>query len=201
MVKWNHDSDCPSILWQHHPLDASRASLMAMSAKLGDRDAAQWLYLQFRSRVTALMKKMVGEQDADDLTQHCFLVMLSRIDRFGGKSSFWTWFYRLAVNEALQYLRKQRRRPTSCMPVEQIDISTQLTNNVPNNEDDDALRGAIDDLTSIERQTLTLHYRDGLSYKSISERLHIPLGTVGSRINQAKKRLLASIRKKSQCGV
>jgi RNA polymerase sigma-70 factor, ECF subfamily len=194
MVKWNHDKDCPNTLWQSHSLNASPASRMAMSVKLGDRDAAQWIYLRFRSRVTALMKKMVGEQDADDLTQHCFLVMLSRIDRFGGKSSFWTWFYRLAVNEALQYLRKKRRRPTFCLPAEEIGVLTPL----PNKEDVDAFCDAIDELTSIERQTLTLHYRDGLSYKSISERLHIPLGTVGSRIHQAKKRLLASIRKASQ---
>lgn len=190
MVNWNHESDCPNILWQHHETEASLALRMAMNAKLGDRDAAQWLYLRFRGRVAALMKKMVGEQDADDLTQHCFLVMLRRIDRFAAKSSFWTWFYRLSVNEALQHLRQKRRRPVSCLPVEEIGVSPQ-----PPADDHDAIRGAIDELTSLERQTLTLHYRDGLSYKSISERLRIPMGTVGSRINQAKKRLIRAIRK------
>jgi RNA polymerase sigma-70 factor (ECF subfamily) len=190
MVNWNHDSDCPNNFWRHHETEASLALRMAMNAKLGDRDAAQWLYLRFRGRVAALMKKMVGEQDADDLTQHCFLVMLGRIDRFAAKSSFWTWFYRLSVNEALQHLRRKRRRPVSRLPDEELGVAPQ-----PPADDHEAIRGAIEGLSSIERLTLTLHYCDGMSYKSISERLRIPMGTVGSRINQAKKRLIRLVRR------
>jgi RNA polymerase sigma-70 factor, ECF subfamily len=158
---------------------------MVSMAQAGDRQAAEWLYHQFQSRVFALMRKIVGRQDAEDLTQQCFLTMLRRIGDFAGKSSFWSWFYRLSVNEALQHLRRKNRRPAPSPVVEELSDHREQGGREPV-ETREAVAHALHRLPPGQRDALKLHYQQGLSYKDISQRLAIPMGTVGSRINQAK---------------
>ncbi len=75
----------------------------------GDRDAMQQIYEHCSDRVYALMVRIVGSQDADDLTQQVFLQMFRKLDQFSGGSKLETWLYRLATNEALQHLRRKKR--------------------------------------------------------------------------------------------
>tara|TARA_R110002073_G_scaffold154858_7_gene310076 strand:+ start:1717 stop:2091 length:375 start_codon:yes stop_codon:yes gene_type:complete len=53
---------------------------------------------------------MDGVQDADDLSQQVYVRAFSKLDQFGGDSKFETWLYRLATNEALQHLRREKHR-------------------------------------------------------------------------------------------
>ena len=164
--------------------DANLATSIASRAQRGDRNAADWLYREYRDRVYSLMSRIVGRQDAEDLTQTSFLVMLGRIHQFDRRSRFWTWFYRLAVNEALQYLRKSRRRPLISLPLD--NLSSPQHSSV---EDRDAVEQAYKRLPDSQRITVKLHYEDGMSYQDIANQLSIPIGTVGSRINQAKVKI------------
>jgi RNA polymerase sigma-70 factor, ECF subfamily len=169
----------------HRNGEAGRSLRMVSMAQAGDRQAAEWLYRQFQGRVFALMRRIVGHQDAEDLTQQCFLTMLRRIGDFAGKSSFWTWFYRLSVNEALQHLRRKSRRPVPSSMVEELCDHREQGGGEPI-ETREAVVHALHRLSPAQRDALKLHYQQGLSYKDISQRLAIPMGTVGSRINQAK---------------
>ncbi len=154
---------------------------MATRAQRGDPTATDWLYREFRDRVHSLMSRIVGEQDAEDLTQTSFVVMLARIHQFDRRSRFWTWFHRLAVNEAFQHLRKSRQRRMISVPLD------TLPSPQPSSLDDrDAVRQAVKRLPDSQRVTVKLYYENGLSYQDIANELSIPLGTVGSRINQAK---------------
>jgi RNA polymerase sigma-70 factor, ECF subfamily len=158
---------------------------MAMRAQRGDQQASEWLYHRFQPRVFSLMRRIVGQQDAEDMTQQCFLTMLRRIRHFAGRSGFWTWFYRLSVNEALQHLRKRSKHAlrTESHQAAVEDICVPRCETV---EQRDAVEHALRRLTDIQRLTLKLHFQEGLSYKDIADKLSIPMGTVGSRINQAK---------------
>ena len=78
--------------------------------KSGRRSAQQELYEACHQDVYGLMVRMVGRQDAADVTQQVFMQVFRKIDQFQGQSKFKTWLYRLAVNESLQHLRKNKRK-------------------------------------------------------------------------------------------
>ena len=79
----------------------------------GEREAMQQLYERCEEPVYRLMVHIVDRQDAGtDLTRQVFLQIFLKIDRFAGQARFETWLYRVAMNEALQYLRKNRQQRT-----------------------------------------------------------------------------------------
>ena len=81
----------------------------------GDRAAMQQIYEHCSDRVYALMVRIVGRQDADDLTQQVFLQMFRKLDQFRGGSKLETWLYRLATNEAPASASKEASiRPVAC---------------------------------------------------------------------------------------
>jgi RNA polymerase sigma-70 factor (ECF subfamily) len=71
------------------------------AAAAGDQSALRQVYEITSDRVFGLMIRMVGVQDADDLTQQTFVQAFAKMSQFGGDSKFETWLYRLATNEAL----------------------------------------------------------------------------------------------------
>lgn len=77
--------------------------------RAGDRDAQRALYERCLPLVHRLAVRMVGMQEAPDVTQQTFLRAFTRLDQYDGHAKFETWLYRLAVNEALQFLRKRKR--------------------------------------------------------------------------------------------
>ncbi|HID76176.1 MAG TPA: RNA polymerase sigma factor, partial [Planctomycetaceae bacterium] len=60
----------------------------------------------FHRRVYRLMVRMVGQQDAADVTQEVFLQVFRTIAQYSGSARFETWLYRLAVNQSYQHLRR-----------------------------------------------------------------------------------------------
>ena len=93
----------------------------AQACQNGDRDSRRQLYERHSQKVYRLMYRMVGAQHADDLTQQVFLRVLQNIGQFAGRSAFSTWLYRLATNEALQFLRRNDRRATQRFATESVD--------------------------------------------------------------------------------
>lgn len=152
----------------------------------GDRCAMQRIYEQCSDRVYALMVSMVGRQDADDLTQHVFLTMFHKLDQFNGQSKLETWLYRLATNEALQHLRRNKRRSTAPLVSEP---ATDDPDEIGATEEAQLLETAMTRLEPELRAILLLKEQQGLSYREIAETVGIPEGTVGSRLNRARKEL------------
>ncbi len=152
----------------------------------GDSLAFQAIYEFCSPRVYGLMTRMVGRQNADDLTQQVFLQVFRKLEQFSGDSKLETWIYRLAVNEALQYLRREKRRKAHALDFEPEDTST---NRVEVSELVDRLRKAIDQLDPELCAVITLKEDAGLSYQEIANAVGIPEGTVGSRLNRARAEL------------
>jgi RNA polymerase sigma-70 factor (ECF subfamily) len=120
------------------------------------------------------------------VTQQVFLHVFQKIDRFEGHSRFETWLYRLATNEAYQYLRKERRwkheslghEPGSGQTsVEDVDQKKELL--------EEALKRVDPELRTI----FLLREVEELSYHEIAEVLEISEGTVASRLNRARRAL------------
>ena len=153
----------------------------------GDRCCAmQQLYEQCSDHVYGLMVRMVGRQDADDLTQHVFLTMFRKLDQFNGKSKLETWLYRLATNEALQHLRRSKRRATARLVVEP---TTNDPDRIGASEEAELLETVMSRLEPELRAVVLLKEQRGLSYQEIAVAVGIPEGTVGSRLNRARKEL------------
>lgn len=156
------------------------------AAAAGDRRALREIYEATTDRVFRLMVRMVGVQDADDLTQQTFVRAFSKLSQFSGESKFETWLYRLATNEALQHLRREKHRRTKELVVEP---AMQATDHVEQDERFAMLRQALDQLDPELRAIFTLKEESGLSYQEIAKALDIPEGTVGSRLNRARRAL------------
>tara|TARA_R110002049_G_scaffold288423_1_gene470855 strand:- start:24952 stop:25506 length:555 start_codon:yes stop_codon:yes gene_type:complete len=159
---------------------------MVQAASVGDRRALRDIYEATSDRVFRLMVRMVGVQDADDLTQQVYMRAFSKLSQFSGDSKFETWLYRLATNEALQHLRREKHRRTKELIVEP---AMGATDQVEQDERVEMVRHALDQLDPELRAIFTLKEESGLSYQEIAQTLDIPEGTVGSRLTRARREL------------
>ena len=163
-----------------------RVAKLVAAAREGDRDALRGLYEECHSVIYRLLVRMVGSQDAADVTQIAFLQAFRRLEQFSGKSSFQTWLYRIAVNEALQHLRRSGRhvvQPLTNEPAERVGGHAKRI------EQKELLERALAMIDPEIRTAFLLREVDELSYDEIAEATGIPPGTVGSRLNRARKEL------------
>ena len=161
------------------------AEIVAACQK-GDPVAQHRLYEASNQNVYRLMVRMVGVQEAADVTQQVFLQAFRKIGQFSGRSQFGTWIYRVAFNEALQHLRKSKRSQMQVFDQEPMDRSPDGNENV---DDKELLEQALARLEPELRSTFLLREVEGLSYDAIADALEIPEGTVGSRLNRARREL------------
>ncbi len=174
-------------------------------AQQGDHDAFRILVERYQNRVYWLAFRVLRDEDkARDAVQEVFLKLYRSIRRFEGRSSFYTWLYRLVLNLCLDMRRRDRsdrhvewteeRGHTAA--VEQMAAGELL-------EDADGgpagayeraelrkrVAAAIQMLPDIQRETLILREVEGLSYAEIAKALGISKGTVMSRLHYARKKL------------
>jgi RNA polymerase sigma-70 factor (ECF subfamily) len=154
----------------------------------GDRNAQRELFERTSGRVYRLLLRLTGNpDDAFDLTQETFLKGFTHIDRFDGRSSVATWLHRIAVNEALQYLR---RAQTLRRKIDELAGGAATTYDAT-----EAVTGRLDvedalaQLPPDDRVIVLLRYQEGLDYRTITEVTGVPEGTVASRLNRARERL------------
>lgn len=151
----------------------------------GQQGAQHNLYEACHQDVYGLMVRMVGKQEAADLTQQVFMQVFRKIEQFQGESKFQTWLYRLAVNESLQYLRKNKRK----QQVLNHDPLDDRPSYARGWEAKDLLDAALERLDPLLKSVFLLKESHGLSYQEIAEATDIPEGTVGSRLNRARRQL------------
>jgi len=154
--------------------------------RVGDRDGQRQLYEFYSPMVFRLMVRMIGSQEAPDLMQQVFLQVFRKIEQFAGDSKFETWIYRIAANEALQHLRKQHRWNYQTLA---HDPMSRQRSDYERSEQQEVLELALARLDPDLRSTFLLREIEGLPYREIAIALEIPEGTVGSRLNHARREL------------
>jgi RNA polymerase sigma-70 factor (ECF subfamily) len=150
-----------------------------------DPESQRQLYEQFKDLVYRLVLRMVGREDALDLSQQVFLQVFRSIRQFSGRSQFNTWIYRLAVNECLQFRRRVRRDDCSL----EFDPMDESTSTAYRSDDRELLDCALLSIEPDLRVVFLLREVEGLSYTEIAAVLGVSEGTVGSRLNRARSKL------------
>ena len=150
------------------------------------------LVIQTQDRVFCTVFRLVGLEDADDVTQQVYLQVFRQLDRFNGRSQFRTWLYRITVNEALQHLRRRKGMRTESLAWEPQDRGPNHSNNEENRE---LLSIALSQVDSQLRSIFLLRETEGLTYEQIANAVGIPMGTVASRLSRAREELQVRLRK------
>jgi len=176
-------------------------------AKRGDKRAFGRLVDEYKDKIYSYVSRMLGDPyEAEDVTQEAFVRAYRSLPRFRGASSFHTWLYRIASNLAIDVVRRRRRNDVSAFsldePLESDDgeYEREIADDSGGPEDATgtretqvAVRRAIMDLPEKLRDVMILYELQGETYEDIAEILDVPLGTVKSRLfnarNQLKERL------------
>jgi RNA polymerase sigma-70 factor (ECF subfamily) len=138
----------------------------------------QEFYRTHGIRVRRTLQGMVGNiATAEELTQEAFLKAWKNLGTFSFKSSLSTWIYQIAINTALDWLRSHKVK--WAVP----EVSEASSGVTPESL---AIGEALLELDENNRALLVLHYYEGLSLAEIGTVLTIPVGTVKSRLFQAK---------------
>lgn len=155
-------------------------------AQTGDLAAQQELYEVCNQRVFRMVYRMVGVTDAADVTQEVFLQLFRSLHQFSGLSRFETWLYRLSINECLQFRRRCHRRPSVALEYDPVDKHPDAARSLDHQE---LMEQALARLEPELRTVFVLKEVEHLSYSQIAEIMQIAEGTIGSRLNRARRQL------------
>lgn len=172
----------------------------------GETAAFGLLVERYQDRLFTVCYRMCGHrEDAADLAQEAFLKAFSSLERFGARSQFYTWLYRIAVNLVIDRRRRKPRPTRSLGPGTSEDAdrggdaepaarerSAEAV--VAAAEDQASIERALQSIDDAHRAVVVLRDVDGLDYEQIGEILEIPVGTVKSRLSRARLALREKLR-------
>ena len=168
------------------------------------------IYLDYGGRILNLLYRFTSrEQVARDLLQDVFIKVYEHMDSFENRSQIYTWIYRIAVNHALNHLKRERRSVWFDLMDETVaDLVRKEKIDAPgfgaveplrpdealeDLEREEYLKRAIDSLHPMYRIPFLLFRDEHLSYAEISKVLDISHSTVESRIHRARKMLIKKL--------
>ena len=169
----------------------------------GDRAAFEPLVEKYRERVWRLAYNYLRDrEEARDVAQEAFVRAWQALASFRGQSAFYTWLFRIVVNVATDRARQRAARGrafgTEAVPEEDwervlVDHQADPADVARRTEQRERIRKALRTLPEHQRTIIMLSDLEGLSYREIAEVLDIPMGTVMSRLHNARKRLRAAL--------
>jgi RNA polymerase sigma-70 factor (ECF subfamily) len=182
--------------------EAATAAILVARAKAGDGQAFDQLVRRYRRRIFALALHLCGESSlADDITQDVFLKAYRALDGFEGRSEFFTWVYRMAVNRSLNARRDRMRRKEQPMVAADGEVDPRIELAVQVDAKGDPRRAAelrdtytrliraLDALPPEMRTTVVLVALQGMSHGEVAVVQKCSEGTIAWRMHEARRRL------------
>lgn len=170
--------------------DGTDQTLVARYRK-GDREAFAELVVRYQRPIyNAAFWILRKAEDANDVTQDVFLRVAERIHDYDGQHKFFSWIYRITVNESLNRLRRSGRE-------EALDDDVEIADSGRTNPERLAgeaelakrIQGALMRMSTHDRTVITLRHFSECSYEEIGQILDIDERTVKSRLFEARQRL------------
>ncbi len=170
---------------------------LIQAAVAGNRAAFEVLIQKYKERLTTSLRT-TGRNDAqtEDAVAHAFSTAFENLKDFRGEASFYTWVYRIAINELMN---GQRRPSTVSLDdadsgdegawLESVTTMKPLDTALGEQQVNAQAREALDRVPQPYRKVLELYFLQDLSYDAIAKRLRIPEGTVMSRLHKARQHL------------
>ena len=181
-------------------------AVLVERCRQGDSEAIEQLILKYQNHIYNVILRMCrNTDDAAELTQETFVKIIKKIDDFEGRSSFYTWAFRIAVNLTLNYCQRSARLDIKSLDIEDkkryrqtrrqlkeflIDESCPDPAIVAQNKElCEIVIQSLMKLDDAHRAVVVLRDIEGMNYARIAEVLDIELGTVKSRLSRARSNL------------
>lgn len=189
-----------SIKLPHTPTDEE----LALAVISGEKKYYKELVRRYQGKLLVYLRHLIGANDeAEDLLQNVFVKVYEHLDSFDRERKFSSWIYRIAHNEAVNYLKKKsRRRLVAWEDVVNSKDKLDMADDKDSPEETwirgelrHEVRDALEKLPKKYREILVLRYYFDKSYAEMSHITGRPENTVATLLNRAKKKLLSLLNK------
>ncbi len=199
----NSNSEDAEALPTSRPRDPSDLQDLELieAIKAGDNSAFAQLYQKYNARITnVLMGVLRNREDALEACQDVFVKVHKQLASFKPQARFYTWLYRIAVNQGIDVIRKKKRRPEHLVEGTSFELeeghspdgiqrASSPSWEAQRKELMTQIDSALSELKAKHRDVFLLHSIEGMSYQEISDVLEVPMGTVMSRLFYARRRM------------
>lgn len=165
---------------------APSVSADVRAAADGDTRAFERLYRRYVPKVHGMVRRMMGAEYADDVTQEVFLRVWDRLETFRGDAAFSTWLHRVAVNVILTRREQVARRRKRYLRVEDETIRAEPSRRRATPGLSVDFEEAIEALPDGAREIFVLYDVQGYKHREIAEMLDISVGTSKSQLHRAR---------------
>jgi len=182
------------------PAEQAEEKAWILACQAGDLTGLEALYTKYHRQLYAYLVAMLRSQHAaEDVTQDIFVKLHKQIGSYRFQSPFHHWLFRLARNQAIDHLRREKVRRTNSLDDEPLDGSP-MRERVPSkgrdaigdlmaDEKASHVRKAVQALPPSSREVVVLREWEDLAYEDIALRLDLSVGTVKSRLFRARSLL------------
>ena len=171
------------------PVDADEDCACIARCLDGESAAFQPLVEKYHPPLFRMAVRMLGDrEEARDAIQNAFLKAYQALGRYDASQKFFTWIYRIAVNECLNVIRARR----TTVPLEQMEPAAQATepgDPAERAENRRRIREALMALPPEQREVIVLRHFGGMTYAQVAQTLGVPEKTVKSRLFGARQKL------------
>ena len=176
----------------------------------GDEKAYAELMHIYKKPVYHVVLKMVRNQDdAEDLTIEAFAKAFRNLHKFNPEYAFSTWLFRIATNNCIDFIRKNKIKTMSIDSAIKVDNGDEITIDFRDNDLNPAehavrnqkieiMRHVVSRLPDKYQRLVSLRYFDELSYEEIATELKAPLGTVKAQLHRARELLYDMVKHTKQ---
>lgn len=174
-----------TVLSKKMTLGASRAN-QESAARLA---AFRRVYDEQEARVRKTLYWLVGADAANDVLQEVFLKVWQNFDRFRGEAKVSTWIYRIAVNSAYDHFRSRSKVEVTA-ELDRLDEGANAEKQLGMHQ---VIAKGLAALPEKLRAAFVLFYKEELSLEEVAQALELPVGTVKSRLHEAREQFKAAL--------
>lgn len=171
-------------------LDGLTDEQLVLEIRSKNQELFRILVVRYQEKLIRYAIGIVGSYDeAQDIVQTTFIKSFRNLKGFNIKKKFSSWIYRIAHNEAINHIKKNKK----LVSLEKSELERVADDKKSDEEIIDEkifkekIRAELDKLPLHYREVLILYYFEQYSYAEISEILHMPTSTIGTKIRRAKK--------------
>ncbi|WBA41898.1 RNA polymerase sigma factor [Hymenobacter canadensis] len=184
--------------------------LIRAAVENSDEKAYAELMQIYKKPVYHVVLKMVrNPDDADDLTIEAFAKAFRNLHKFNPEFAFSTWLFRIATNNCIDFIRKNKIKTMSIDSAIKIDNGDEITidfrdqnlnpqETTIKNQKIEIMQHVVSRLPDKYQRLVTLRYFDELSYEEIAQELKAPLGTVKAQLHRARELLYDMVKNKKE---